>query len=272
MAFERVIRTGHPLTLDQIRHVAPAVFAEGPHQSRGERYLYVPTIEPLQAMMKQGWSVYEARQQRSRKEDRDPYTKHMLRLRRENDPHFKVALGQDIPEVILINAHDGTARYHLRAGIFRFVCSNGMMVGNTLAGFSIIHTKSSTTNLEVLEAGERVVTEKFPVMVEQRERMMAKVIDGDVQYSLATTALKLRYGSTMPPFQPSELLACRREEDRDPTVWNILNRIQENVLNGGWETRSVMFGRRSMVRPVERVSAVVQVNAGLWDAALALAE
>ena len=270
MSSPRVLRTGRPLALEAIKQVAPAVFAEEPHHSRGPRYLYVPTIRPLQAMLDSGWVVMEARQQRAREEDRDPYTKHMLRLRKLADVNAR-SVGQDIPEVVLINAHDGTAAYHLYAGYFRMVCSNGMMVGTKIAGFKVRHTVSAATSLEVLDAGERTITEKFPVMMEQVEMMKLRRATPEQQYRLASTAIKLRYGPTVSPFPATDLLQVRRPEDSEPTVWNVLNRVQESVMNGGWETRSQMFGRRSAVRPVERVSAVAKINSGLWDMAMELA-
>lgn len=270
----RILRTGNPLTLAGIQQVCPAVFAQTPHASRGPRYRYVPTIEPLQALLDTGWGVYEASQQRSRAADRDPYTKHMLRLRKLE--HFDVAnwqrSGDGVPEVILINAHDGTAAYHLRGGFFRFVCSNGMMVGTTIAGFTVRHTVNSQTTAEVLDGCTRVVTESFPAMLDNVDRFKSLTLAPEHQYRLAQRGVELRYGSNLPPFEAPALLTCRRPEDEEPTLWNILNRVQENVIYGGWETKSFGYGRKSTVRPIERVSAVAAINGGLWDTAAALAD
>lgn len=267
----RILRTGNPLTLDGIRSVAPSVFALEPHSSRGPRYAYVPTIQPLQALLDNGWGVYEASQQRSRAADRDPYTKHMLRLRKLE--HFSVktaqALTDGCPEVVLINAHDGTAAYHLFAGFFRYICSNGLIVGTKMGGFKVRHTVGPQTSEEVLRAGERVVTEKFPLLVENVDRMKSTPVNTANQLVLATEALNLRYGTGLPPFPASDLLRIRREEDAAANMWAVLNRIQENIMDGGWETTSLL-GRRSAVRPVERVSAVAKINSGLWDKAMEL--
>lgn len=267
----RTLRTGSPLTLEGIRQVAPSVFAAAPSPTRGPRYAYVPTITPLQALLEAGWGVYEAAQQRARAADRDPYTKHMLRLRKMKD--FKAPkVGDGFPEVVLINAHDGTAAYHLFAGYFRFICSNGLIVGNTLAGLKVRHTVGPQTSMEVLQAGERIVTEKFPKMTEYIDRLKGTEANTGQQARLAERAIRLRYGQSVAPFPSSDLLQCRRDEDKDPTLWNMLNRIQENIMNGGWETRSAMFARRSAVRPVERVSAVATINGGLWDEAINILE
>jgi hypothetical protein len=109
----RILRTGNPLTLTGIQQVCPAVFAQEPHASRGPRYRYVPTIEPLQALLDTGWGVYEASQQRSRAADRDPYTKHMLRLRKlEHFDHTQVHR-DGVPEVI-----DGVKKAGLEDALF----------------------------------------------------------------------------------------------------------------------------------------------------------
>lgn len=268
----RVLRTGAPLALEAIRQVAPAVFAEAPRADRGPRYRYVPSITPLQALLDTGWGVYEASQQRSYDGDKDPYMKHMLRLRKLEDFQHRPTVGEEVAEVIMRNAHDGTSRYHITAGLFRFVCSNGMMVGQKMAGFSIIHSTGSQTTDEVLTAAERVVTEQFPLMLEQVDRFKRIALPSAQAYRLATRAVELRYGHSLPPFPVDDLLRVRRPEDQEPTLWNVLNRVQEASVYGGWETRSMAYGRRSAVRGLERVSAVTKVNMGLWDEATLIAE
>src|SRR5699024_11228611 len=46
----------------------------------------------------------------------------ILRLRREG--HIN---GQEVPEIILLNSHDGSSSYQMIPGIFRFVCTNGLV-------------------------------------------------------------------------------------------------------------------------------------------------
>ncbi|ENC93594.1 hypothetical protein ECP03018678_3198 [Escherichia coli P0301867.8] len=44
----------------------------------------------------------------------------MLRLRRDGEIN-----GEHVPEIILLNSHDGTSSYQMLPGYFRFVCQNG---------------------------------------------------------------------------------------------------------------------------------------------------
>ena len=264
----RILRTGHPLTDSQIASVAPAVFSPGPHSSRAESYAYVPTNRVLESLRERGWGVYEVSQQRSRREDRDPYTKHMLRMRplAQWDNEADTAR-EGATEVCVINAHDGTAAYHLYAGFLRFVCSNGMIVGDAFSAFKVRHTTFDVTRKLVVENAEEIVTNDFPKVAERMDLMRQRTLAAEEQYELARTALKLRYGDMLPPFNADLLLMERRQDDRGDSLWHVFNRIQENLLYGGFETRSLMFNRRSMVRPVERVTAVVNMNRGLWNAA-----
>lgn len=76
-----VLRSDHPLSDDQIRTVAPSIFAETPHESRSQRYSYIPTAAVLTELRKEGFQPFMVCQTRVRHEDRRDYTKHMLRLR-----------------------------------------------------------------------------------------------------------------------------------------------------------------------------------------------
>ena len=74
------LRSDTPLSDDQIRRVAPSIFADAPHESRSERYSYIPTATVLSELRKEGFQPFMVCQTRVRREDRRDFTKHMLRL------------------------------------------------------------------------------------------------------------------------------------------------------------------------------------------------
>lgn len=49
------LRSETPLSDDQIRRVAPSIFADAPHESRSERYSYIPTAAVLTELRKEGF-------------------------------------------------------------------------------------------------------------------------------------------------------------------------------------------------------------------------
>ncbi|MEN9476374.1 MAG: hypothetical protein RLZZ300_515, partial [Pseudomonadota bacterium] len=48
------LRSDHPLSDEQIRAVAPSIFAQAAHESRSARYTYIPTIEVLAGLRREG--------------------------------------------------------------------------------------------------------------------------------------------------------------------------------------------------------------------------
>ena len=115
------LRSDYPLTDDQIHRVAPSIFADAPHESRSQRYAYIPTAAVLTELRKEGFQPFMVTQTRVRDEGKREHTKHMLRLRHASQIH-----GAEANEIVLLNSHDGTSSYQMLAGMFRFVCSNGL--------------------------------------------------------------------------------------------------------------------------------------------------
>ncbi|STE61566.1 CP4-57 prophage protein [Escherichia coli] len=58
----------------------------------------------------------------------------MLRLRRAGEIN-----GEHVPEIILLNSHDGTSSYQMLPGYFRFVCQNGCVCGQSLGEVRVPH-------------------------------------------------------------------------------------------------------------------------------------
>ena len=77
------IRQERPLTNDELVKVVPSVFSEEKHNSRSDRYTYIPTITLLDKLREEGFQPFFACQSRVRDEDKRGHTKHMVRLRRE---------------------------------------------------------------------------------------------------------------------------------------------------------------------------------------------
>lgn len=273
----RILRATNdqPLTLKNLEAHIPAMFAPAPDLSRvSATYTYIPTITIVKGLLDAGFTINEASQARPRAKDREPFTKHMLRLRY---PGAKVPkkVGDLVPEVVLVNAHDGTARYYLYAGIYRLVCSNGMIMGDHYKAYVIAHRGGDITRNQVLEGSYKIVTEQFPAVIGDITRMQNTELTPKQQLGLATTALQLRYPAvtdmTCISLQPNQLLELRRPTDAGEDLWHVMNRIQENIMRGGQQGQSFMFSRQTKSKPIENINGILNINRGLWDAAMKLA-
>jgi hypothetical protein len=264
----RVLRSDVPLSEDQMRGAAPSVFAEGKHASRSARYTYIPTIDVLRGLKREGFEPFMVAQGHCRIEGKTAYTKHMIRMRHVRDRSGQVSTRPEANEIILINSHDGASSYQMLAGLFRFVCCNGLVVGDVVQDIRIPH--KGNIQGEVIEGAFRVLDE-FERVGQHAEAMKALPLEPREQIAFATAALALRFGDRAveegghrpAPVTAEQLNEPRRAEDVGHTLWATFQRVQENVLRGGQPGRTVQ-GRRMHTRPVAAIDRGVSLNRALW--------
>ena len=251
------IRSQDPLNNEEIRAVAPSIFASEKHDSRSERYTYIPTIDVLEGLRREGFLPFMACQARCRDEGKREHTKHMLRLRRADQ-----IISSEANEIILINSHDGTSSYQMLAGTFRFVCCNGMVCGDTLNDIRIPHKGNIVDN--VIEGAFRVV-EDFGLINDQVEAMKSLTLDAGEQEVFAQSALALKYDpqAGAAPITERQILEPKRREDIGDDLWRTFNRVQERMLRGGVHGRSAN-GRRITTRAVTGIDSDIRLNRALW--------
>lgn len=250
-----VFRSDAPLSDEQIMRVAPSIFAQGAHESRSQRYAYIPTAEVLGGLRKEGFQPFMVCQTKVRDESKREHTKHMLRLR-----HASQINGTEANEIILLNSHDGTSSYQMLAGVFRFVCHNGMVCGETMNDIRVPHRGDVVGN--VIKGAFRVLDD-FELVDEQKDGMKALGLSRDEQGAFARAALALKYDEAEAPVTDGQLLVPRRFDDRKGDLWTTFNVIQENLVKGGLRGRN-RNGKTVTTRPVNGIDSGVKLNRALW--------
>ena len=250
-----LVRSDRPLTRDELAHYVPSVFSEEKHESRSERYTYIPTITLLENLQREGFQPFFACQTRVRDLNKRDHTKHMLRLRREGQ-----ITGKQVPEIILLNSHDGSSSYQMLPGLFRFVCQNGLVCGETFGEVRVPHKGNV---VEKVIEGAYEVLGIFDRVEEKRDVMQSLVLSPPAQQAFATAALTYRFGEEHQPVTASQILTPRRYEDRQDDLWSVFNRCQENLLKGGLPGRTAK-GKRSHTRAVKGIDGDVKLNRALW--------
>jgi hypothetical protein len=250
------LRSDRPLTNDEIARIAPSILANAPHESRSSRYSYIPTVEVLEALRKEGFQPFMVCQTRVRDDGRRSFTKHLLRLR-----HAEQISGPEANEIILSNSHDGSSSYQMLGGMFRFVCQNGIVCGDNVSDIRVPH-KGDVIG-EVIDGAFKVL-DSFKVQTQQREAMAATVLDEGEQTAFARSALALRYDDDRPaPVTEQQLLSPRRFEDLGSDLWRIFNRVQESITRGGLHGRNAS-GRATTTRAVTGIDQSIRLNRALW--------
>ncbi len=105
-------------TNDQLHRSTPSIFASTPWHHMSDRYRFVPTIEVVDLLRDRGFQPVRAQQSRSRIEGKGAFTERLIHFRNESLIDAP-GVGEEIPELVLVNSHDGTSSYQLIAGIFR---------------------------------------------------------------------------------------------------------------------------------------------------------
>ena len=258
------LRGNEPLTDEQMRRVAPSIYAQEKHTSRSDRYAYIPTAEVLQGLRAEGFEVFSVQQARCRTEDKRDHTKHLLRLRQVGEAHRAREVGDSVTEICLLNSHDGSSSYQMFAGVLRLICLNGLMVPDTTLGaIKVPHTGKVQDRVvegafEILEGCTRVI--------ESRDGMKALTLSPPEQDIFARAALELRYEAGAAPIQAEQLLKPRRMEDRAGDLWTVFNRVQEHVIRGGLHGRTASQARTS-TREITGIDQNVKLNKALWTLA-----
>lgn len=249
------VRRDRPLTRDELLQFVPSVFSEDKHESRSNRYTYIPTITLLDNLQREGFQPFFACQTRVRDVSKRDHTKHMLRLRRAGQ-----ITGHQVPEIILLNSHDGSSSYQMLPGLFRAVCTNGLVCGQSFGEVRVPH-KGNVVD-RVIEGAYEVLG-IFDRVEEKRDAMQTLIVPPPAQQAFAKAALTYRFGDEHQPVTESQILSPRRWQDESSDLWTVFNRLQENLIKGGLTARTAQ-GKRNYTRAVKGIDGDLKLNRALW--------
>ena len=227
-----------------------------------ERYQFISSSDIIERFADEGWRVETATVAAPRK--RDPlFAKHMIDFRH---PDHEPVHGS-VPRIILVNSHDGSSSARVLAGVFRFVCANGLVVGTTIGQETVRHTGDAAADL--IHRMQQLARNTSKLYT-QIDKWSKKDLTKSQRYEFARFAAQLRWGDAQ-RFTPEELLQVRREADDKGDLWTTFNRLQENTVRGGMEGLS-RSGRSATSRPLSDITRSVDYNAQLWQLAEEVAE
>jgi hypothetical protein len=264
------------LSEDEMRQLAPSIFATERHHSRSERFQPIPTIDVLRGLQREGFSVVGAKQCITRHDDRREFTKHMVRLRRlDDDQKYKV--GDTVFETLLKNANDGSAAYDLLAGMFKILCMNSL-VSQTDDMESLRVRHSGDVQHKVIEGTYRIL-DTAEQSLRAPQDWPAITLNREERQIFAEQAHVLRFadaeGNVATPIKAEQLLIPHRQEDTAPNLWNVFNVVQENAIRGGLTAMGRDTNgrpRRVTTRGVNGIDQDVRLNRALFTLAARMAE
>ena len=266
------------LTKDQIRNSAPLVFANAPtNPDVSNKYLFVNTETIIDDLEKLGWLPVQAAQRKGRKKEGTIFSKHMIAFQ---NPNIKITSkdGDDaFPRILLTNSHDGMQAFKFSVGIFRLVCSNGLVVADEQ--FSDFKIKHKGYTFGELRNVVRQAVEDLPNKVEVMNKMKDRVLTQEEKNKLALDAMLIRANITPGSKEASkfqydaetieDILDPKRDADKGNDLWRVFNVVQEKITQG--EFHAALKGAKvRKVRKIKSFEKDLKVNKELFKLATSL--
>ena len=251
------------LTKEEIQEQAPAVASTQAASNVSDKYVHVPTMELVDDMAKLGWGVSDVKQVGSKK-GLNKFKKHLVTFRNENI----VIKGDDgetvYPQILLTNSHDGLSSFQFRAGLFRLVCSNGLVIATE--DFGQMRIRHKGYSFEELKKTVMELVEELPVTVETLNKFREVVLSDEQKYELAMKAIGIRFGENGAEVDVQEILKPTRKEDEGSDLWTVFNVIQEKMVRGKFKYKTIK-GRNKTARTIKNFNRDVKLNEELYQLA-----
>jgi hypothetical protein len=265
------------LTKDQLKEKCPLAFAEAPtNPDVSGKYLFVNTETIVDDLDKLGWKPVQAAQRKSRGKE-TIFSKHMVAFQNP-DIKIKGSDGDDsFPRIIMTNSHDGMQAFKFSVGIYRLVCSNGLVVADE--EFSDFKIKHKGYTFEELRGVVNEAVADLPNRVQVLNEMKNRVLTKEEKGKLALDAMLIRAGikpnsDKAKKFNYDEetiedILDPKRKEDEGDDLWRVFNVIQEKITQGDFHA-ALTGAKVRKVRKIKSFEKDLKVNKELFKLATAL--
>ena len=246
----------------ELREKAPSIFTERPSKETSKHYTYIPTYKVIQDMKHLGWNPVDAQQVQTRKDHTKGVGKHLVVF--QNDD-IKID-GNDgdtvFPRILLINSHDGKNSFQFQAGLFRLVCSNGLVISDH--NFSKLKIRHMGYDFTELRKTITEITAALPLTVESLNKIKATQLNEEQKVDFAIKALGLRLGGYdfVDSVDIDELLKPTRPEDRGDGLWEVYNVVQEKVVHGMFDYSTGVKQRKA--RKIKNFKQDLALNEDLF--------
>ncbi len=288
------IKNHEPLNDDEIKHLCPVAFKRRMVKSEiaklglSKHYSFVPTMKVVNDLRALGYEVVDAKQVKARKKSTNGYQKHMITF---EHPDYKVDQVKEVeiadgvtetqvhkpteyPQILLTNSHDGGNAFTLSAGIFRLVCSNGLVIKSEDYGSSrLVHKGYSFEAVQKLvQEFEGTISEVLTKITAMKQKQLtdAQMIQFAKQAALLRfKAASYNEGNIADVVDIDEIIEATRPEDAGNGLYEVYNRVQESLINGKYHYKLGTKHRKG--RPIKNFKQNIDVNKKLSELAFELA-
>jgi len=242
----------------------PSIFADAPSPLVSNKYQFIKTSEVLETLSDLGWNPRQMSEVRARKPHTKGFQKHLIRL---TNPGFSPVktVGDEVPEIVLTNSHNGKNSFSFRIGIYRLVCSNGLVIPTEeFENITIKHVGNMASQIQEVIGR---MSESFSGVFSDVQKMKSITLSPSEIRSFSRSALRTRSLVLEESLssRAEEILAVQRREDDGNDLWRVYNRIQENLMQGNFGVKTKKGQRKAAsIRSIDRG---IRMNEELWTLA-----
>lgn len=227
------------------------------------KYKLAKTSEIIKNIEGLGFTLDKFVALKVRKKERQGYQKHRAIF---TSPLMKATI-DGVPQLLLTNSHDGTSSVILQLGFFRYVCSNGLVVGkNVIEPVRVRHSGNDFD--ERLIVAINFIVAQAEKLTASIDRLKTKTFSEAEAVDFQREALQKRLGNNVKI--ESFSMPIYRSEDRKLDLFTVMNVVQENLIRGGARVLIQDENGNRKDRAVRRVNSLVaqtEINTMLWELA-----
>ena len=260
----------HFMSDEDIMAVCPNAFKTTPtNPNVSDKYVHASTIDVINDMRNLGWYPVDAKQCKNKKGSKGIRSFHMICFQ---NPKIKVMNGDDIeayPRIILQNSHDGFNSFKFMVGLYRCICSNGLIIAD--AEYDKLSIRHINYTFDELKNIIKIAVEKLPNKIECINQMKSIELSDEDKASFVESAVKLRKGLQdedkyeITKEEILEILNPVRDEDNGNSLWVTFNVIQEKLMKGGYYLSNGKKSRKQ--RGITSIKKDLDLNYSLYNIA-----
>ena len=259
------------LTRQEIKTLAPSIYTDKGSPTTSDKYAHISTDQVITDMELLGWGVVDVKQVKARKSDTVGYQKHLVVFRNPEITIISEDKDDVFPQILLTNSHDGKNAFTFKAGLFRLVCENGLIISSQ--EFSDMKIRHYGYSFEELQDTIKNIVEKLPLTVDALNKFKQIQLGQEQALEFAKRSLTARFSDEELlniKIDLDELLKPTRVEDKGSDLWSVFNVVQEKLVHGMFDYQYGVKNRKA--RKIKNFKQDMVVNEKLYELALEYAQ
>ncbi len=256
-------------SLNELREIAPSIFTKNGSSNTSSKYSHIPTDTVIKDLELLGWNVVDAKEVKARKNV--GYQKHLV-VFRNNDVVINGKDGDTVyPQILLTNSHDGKNSFSFQAGLFRMICENGLVIATKQ--FENYKIRHMGYDFETLQDVIKDIISNLDLTVESMNKMKETELTKEQTLDFAKQLLETRVAGSKNKFGDeaiADILTPQRKQDKGNGLWEVFNRVQENIVEGNFQYLTP-GGKLRQARPIKNFRQDMNINAKMYEQALTFA-